>query len=336
MSRAYNRFRRMRGLHMVRATGLLCTLLLAASDHAVAQPLEDFVGTWALEVEGRNLVVLTLTRGADGLRGTIERPGAISLMPVSRGIVISDVQGAVFSAVVRELRTELAGRVIGYDAPDGRLRTSLLQLDGESRLSFAFDAENPELATVTLVRAESSAAVVDDWDPEATYFVRNPPPAPNAEIAAIFAADQADRQGSSIDWSVVGPRDEARRARVRQMLDEGLLRAAQDYYYAAFVFQHGSSPEDYLVAHALAIAAQAAGHPGAASIAAATLDRFLQNIDRPQIFGTQYTAKEGEPITQGKYDSELIPDSLRLALGVPTFEQQETRRLEMEKRRRAP
>jgi hypothetical protein len=118
---------------------------------------------------------------------------------------------------------------------------------------------------------------------------------------------------------------------VRQMLDEGLLRAADDYYYAAMVFQHGEAPEDYLLAHAMAMAAQAAGRPDAAWIAAATLDRFLHKVDRAQIFGTQYVGGTGEPTTQGKFDTALIPDSLRRALGVPTLEQQETQRLEMEK-----
>jgi hypothetical protein len=119
------------------------------------------------------------------------------------------------------------------------------------------------------------------------------------------------------------------------MLDEGLLRAADDYYYAAMVFQHGEAPEDYLLAHALAMAAQAAGRPDAAWTAAATLDRFLQNVDRAQIFGTQYVGETGEPLTQGKYDSALIPDSLRRALGVPTLEQQEAQRLQLEKLRQA-
>jgi len=96
------------------------------------------------------------------------------------------------------------------------------------------------------------------------------------------------------------------------------------------VFQHGEALDDYLLAHALAMAAQTAGRPDAAWIAAATFDRFLQNIDRAQIFGTQYVGQPGEPLTQGKYDAALIPDSLRIALGVPTLEQQEVQRLQFE------
>jgi hypothetical protein len=117
------------------------------------------------------------------------------------------------------------------------------------------------------------------------------------------------------------------------MLDAGLLRAADDYYHAAMVFQHGEAPEDYVLAHAFAMAAQALGRPDAAWIAAATFDRFLHKVDRAQIFGTQYVGQAGEPLTQGKYDAALIPDSLRRALGVPTLEQQEAQRLEMEKLR---
>jgi len=115
------------------------------------------------------------------------------------------------------------------------------------------------------------------------------------------------------------------------MLDEGLLRAADDYYYAAMIYQHGEEPDDYLLAHAFAMAAQAGGRPDAAWIAAASFDRFLHNIDRAQIFGTQYVSPTGEPVTQGKFDPALIPDSLRRALGVPTLEQQEVQRLQFEK-----
>ena len=318
---------------MIRRVVLLCTLIFAASGRATAQSAEDFIGTWAFVVDGRNFAVLTLEAGPEGLRGTIQRPGVITVTPAPSGIVISDVRGAVFSSPVKEVRTESNGRVIAYDSPDGRSSESLLHADGDDRLSFALVAESPDFVTLTFTRTESSAAVAAGWDEEKRYYVRDAA-TPNAEIAAIFAADQADRQQlGNIDWSVVGSRDAVRRVRVRQMLDEGLLRAADDYYYAAMIFQHGEAPEDYLLAHAFAMAAQTAGRPDAAWIAAATFDRFLHNIGRAQVFGTQYVGQAGEPLTQGKYDAALIPDSLRRALGVPTLEQQEAQRLEMEKLR---
>src|SRR5689334_5422706 len=81
----------------------------------------------------------------------------------------------------------------------------------------------------------------------------------NAEMTAIFEADQADRRGvgAAIDWSAVTPRDEARRARTLALLDAGALRTGDDFWHAAFVFQHGSAPNDYLLAHTLAVIAAA-------------------------------------------------------------------------------
>jgi len=104
----------------------------------------------------------------------------------------------------------------------------------------------------------------------------------NVEMTAIFNADQADRSSLAVDWSIVRPRDEARAARTKALLDEGLLASGDDYYHAAFVFQHGAQPNDYLLAHALAMVAVARGRRDATWIAAATLDRYLQRIGQQQ------------------------------------------------------
>ena len=55
------------------------------------------------------------------------------------------------------------------------------------------------------------------------------------------------------------------------------------------IFQHGTKPEDYLLAHVLATAAlRKGGAPLAPGLVAATLDRYLQSIGQPQVFGTQF------------------------------------------------
>ena len=64
------------------------------------------------------------------------------------------------------------------------------------------------------------------------------------------------------------------------------------------------------------------GDPTAIWIAAATLDRYLENIKQKQIFGTQYSSStpsgsQETTWTQEPYDRRLISDALREQLGVP-------------------
>ena len=73
---------------------------------------------------------------------------------------------------------------------------------------------------------------------------------------------------------------------MKQMLDQGLLHSGNDFHAAAFVFQHGDVPNNYLLAHVLAMAAQAKEQvPNAGWIAMATLDRYLQKVGQAQVMG---------------------------------------------------
>jgi hypothetical protein len=159
----------------------------------------------------------------------------------------------------------------------------------------------------------------------------------NPEMAAIFQADQADRTGggAAVDWAVVEPRDRARRARTLDLVQAGALSSGDDYWHAAFVLQHGSDANDYLLAHSFAIIAAARGRADATWIAAASLDRYLQKIGRPQIYGTQFSTPPGQQTTQEPYDRNLVSDALRTALGVPNQADQEHRRAEIEASYRA-
>lgn len=152
----------------------------------------------------------------------------------------------------------------------------------------------------------------------------------NPEMAAIFKADQADRMAPSIDWKVVQPADEKRRIRTEQLLDGGELKSGDDFYDAAFVFQHGDTASDYMKAHLLAMVAIAKGQPDAPWIASATLDRYLRKIGRPQVLGTQFIGSEDGKFTQEPYDRNLASDAMRKALQVPPLAKQEARRREYE------
>lgn len=157
-------------------------------------------------------------------------------------------------------------------------------------------------------------------------------PADNAEMAGMLAADQAVRQGVTAErlrdrafLQTMIAEDAERRRRTRALLDAGQLQTAEDYRAAAFIFQHGSTPEDYLLAHSLAIAALAKGDAESAWIAAATLDRYLQMTGQAQIYGTQTRKTPDGPATLDPYNRDLIPDPLRTALDVPAQADQDAR-----------
>lgn len=161
-------------------------------------------------------------------------------------------------------------------------------------------------------------------------------PKDSAEMKRIFDEDQGDRQNlvpkenpqKQVDWiNNVASRDAQRRKRVMELLKENTLQTGNDFEEAAFVFQHGDKPDDYLLAHTLAMVAMAKGKSNARWIAAATLDRYLQKIKQPQIFGTQYSRGPNATDKWGQdpYDTGLVPDPLRNVVCVPDLaSQQET------------
>jgi len=139
----------------------------------------------------------------------------------------------------------------------------------------------------------------------------------NEELLTMYEEDQGDRSGT-IDWSLVNPRDEKRRQRVKELLAAGEVKAAEDHYHAAMVLQHGRTPEDYKLAHELALkAAEMDPEHGAARwLAAAAKDRYLQNIGEPQIYGTQFRKVDGK-WTLDPIDETAVTDEERAKWGVP-------------------
>ena len=139
-------------------------------------------------------------------------------------------------------------------------------------------------------------------------------------------AAEAPRVAADWDWAaVIDKQDAERRTQTRALLASGQLHTGEDFKLAAFIFQHGSIPEDHLLAHTLAMIAVAKGESDAIWIGTATLDRYLQSVDKAQIYGTQFKTPPGAPVTQEPYNRELISDALRRMLGVPSLEAQRTR-----------
>jgi len=125
---------------------------------------------------------------------------------------------------------------------------------------------------------------------------------PKSALRKIYDEDQQNRN------DVEG--DERRRAQVRKLVAEEKVQTGEDYYYAAFIFQHGQNPDDYLYAHVLATIALGKGFEPAKWLSAATLDRYLRSVKQPQIFGTQF----GSLFDDGDldpYNKEMLSDKMR-------------------------
>lgn len=150
-------------------------------------------------------------------------------------------------------------------------------------------------------------------------------PADNQRLCEIYEADQADRTGGDIDWSQVGPRDQARRAEVADMLQAGDLDTAHDFFRAAMVYQHGKEWPDYAKSHLLATQAAILdpAFEQAKWLSAAAWDRMMLHLDQAQWFGTQFTRAEDASRFTLRQPAELgqITQSQRDFFAVPDWEE---------------
>lgn len=169
---------------------------------------------------------------------------------------------------------------------------------------------------------------------------QNQPKASNA-IHKLFIEDQEQMPGAANGMSRLSEKEyyarlKVRKAKVRELLAAGELKTGEDFKEAAFIFQHGNNPDDCLFAHVLAMEAVIKGSDSAKWMEAATLDRYLQSIERPQVFGTQYPLDPNLPHpiagsrarfrtgrTLAPYNEQFLPDSARLDFCVPVLAQQE-------------
>ena len=320
---------------VLRLRCLLCALLVMAAAPALGQD-RDPEGLWALRADGQILALLDLRRDprtAGAWTGEWIRPESFT---IDQSGLVSEIGGPVVRRSIRNGRSRadsidlaIAGRM-QEAAPDDFVFRQLTSDMAELKLKDA------PIAPFALARVAAGTTVSTDWDGSRRYALTIPPRRSNPEMTALFEADQAARQaGAAVDWSVVEQEDQVRRARTKQLLDAGALQSADDHYHAAFVFQHGGGPNDYLMAHSLALIAAARGRPDATWIAAASLDRYLQSIGHRQIYGTQYRTPQNSPATQEPYDRTLVPDALRQALGVPPQAEQERQRAEFDAQARA-
>lgn len=111
----------------------------------------------------------------------------------------------------------------------------------------------------------------------------------SAEIERLFKEDQLARCDFTFfmkDKELIRNADKIRRSQIEVLL-KSPNRLAKDYYYAAMIFQHGETTEDFLKAHHLAQKAHELGEPLAKWLIAASYDRWLKSQGKAQKWGTQ-------------------------------------------------
>ncbi len=172
-----------------------------------------------------------------------------------------------------------------------------------------------------------------------TAKTQNQPKVSDA-IHQLFVEDGEDvTHGiSKFSEEQLNARGNARREKVKALLAAGELKTGEDFQEAAFIYQHGNNTDDCLFAHVLAMEAVLKGSDEAKWIEAATLDRYLQSIGQPQVFGTQYPLDPNLPHqahpavgsqgafragrTLAPYNEQFLPDAARLDFCVPALAQQ--------------
>jgi hypothetical protein len=114
------------------------------------------------------------------------------------------------------------------------------------------------------------------------------------EIFKLYAADRAERKNHprlrTPEYTALRGRDKERRDDVERLLNAGAIRTGEEYYYAAWIFNHGGTPYDAWRAHTLAVKADESGHRPARWLAAAAYDRWCMYRGEPQKYGTQYVS----------------------------------------------
>ncbi len=113
------------------------------------------------------------------------------------------------------------------------------------------------------------------------------------ELAAIVQADQIERKDwehKSIDQMMdVVKRDVERRKRVGEIFGEGCFSKAEDYAAAALVYQHGDTPEHFYQTFIWSKRGVELGDANQERMIALGIDRYLVNIGKKQLFGSQAT-----------------------------------------------
>jgi hypothetical protein len=289
---------------------------IIAFSSLAATPM-DYVGQYVLRLGEKNFIVLNLRTVQGLLTGDLSRPRRASFGTAFYSNIGSEiVVEPITSATLQHDHLHVVAKD-PKDASTDAFDLTLVAADSASLQATDIPVDPWILARVPISPALS---VASDWDPHRAYYIDDTGQS-NPDMQRLIDEDQKPRQSTDMshaDWATINKQDEERRKQVRELLSRGVLHTGKDFEEAAFIFQHGGTPDDYLLAHTLAMIAVARGNSGALWIATATLDRYLNSIKQPQIYGTQFHFDKDTPWTQEPYNRTLLSDDLRRQLGVPS------------------
>jgi hypothetical protein len=140
----------------------------------------------------------------------------------------------------------------------------------------------------------------------------------NDELQRLYQEDIEDRRHWNRRTALLAMRDEKRRQRAAELIEQGQLVDGADYYHAALLFQHGTGESHYERALELALDAVCLGESRAKWLAAAAADRTLLARGCAQRFGTQYRIVDGARVLL-PLDPETT-DEERRAWDVPQWQ----------------
>ena len=315
--------------HPSQLLAVLCLLFVAAACSQDNSSSQKFAGTWVMSLGQRTFIVLTLKNTGDTFAGSLSRPEDFT---TSDGIRYSQISPGTTTEVIVSASLENAHLHFVTEDPDDKEDRSeyAMTLTGKDQASITIPDVPIEAWSFTRIRDAKPPTVSADWDPERSYSQDDgavSDAVSNAEMKRIHEADQEPRQNpgdiSDEEWAVIARQDAERQSQTRKLLADGELHTGEDFTRAAFIFQHGSTSDDYLLAHTLAMIAVAKGDESASWIGTASLDRYLQSLGTPQIYGTQFSRDSDGTATQQPYNRDLIADALRRQLGVPSLAAQQ-------------
>jgi hypothetical protein len=124
----------------------------------------------------------------------------------------------------------------------------------------------------------------------------------NAELLSLYEVDRQEHASPpkvhTPEYKAMRARDLVRRTRVMEIVaaNESATESAaadqplgaEDYYHAAWIMNHGDTPEDARNAHRLALGASEMGYRPARWLAAASFDRWQMYEGKQQKYGTNY------------------------------------------------